>query len=65
MGNIVIGMLILLAGSIGSWQINRLTSLADVFSVAAERATTARQVHQNSTVLIAVISRLLPVREDL
>ncbi len=62
-GNIVICLLLLLAGSIAIWQINRLTDAVGVLQVARERATTALKVHQNSTQLIAIISRLLPVED--
>jgi GAF domain-containing protein/HAMP domain-containing protein len=62
-GNIIIGVLLVVAGIIAIWQVNRLAAAVRVLQVARERAVVASQVRQDSTDLIAAIGRLLPVEE--
>ncbi len=61
--NVTIGVLILLAGGIVTWQVNRLVSAVSVLQVAREGAVVAFDVRQNSTQLISTINRLLPVED--
>ena len=63
LGNIAITALLLLAGGILIWQVNRLAQAAGIFQVASNRAKIALEIHQDSTQLIATISRLLPLEE--
>jgi GAF domain-containing protein/HAMP domain-containing protein len=60
---ILLGALVLAAGGIALWQINRLTDAVGALQVAQERATAAREVRQASTDLIAAVSRLLQVED--
>jgi PAS domain S-box-containing protein len=62
--SIVIGILILLAGSIVVWQVNQLASAVNDLRVARELATSALGVRQDSTHLIATVNRLLPVEHS-
>ncbi len=63
-GNIIIGLLLVVAGAIAIWQVNRLTAAVRVLQIARERAVVASQVRQDSTDLIAAIGRLLPVEDE-
>jgi PAS domain S-box-containing protein len=63
LGNIVIGLMLLVTGGIAMLQVNRLASAVGVLQVASQRATIALQVHQRSTQMIGTISRLLPVED--
>lgn len=62
-GGISIGALVLLAGGIVIWQVNRLTDAVAVLQQAQQRAAAALEVRRYSTDLIAVISRLLPIED--
>ena len=62
-GGVGIGALVLLAGGIVIWQVNRLTDAAGVLQQAQQRAVAALEVRRYSADLIAVISRLLPVQD--
>jgi nitrate/nitrite-specific signal transduction histidine kinase len=62
-GNFIIGLFIVVAGGIALWQINRLTREVDTLQNANEQVTVALEVRQDSTEMIALISRLLPIED--
>ncbi len=62
-GNVAINLLLLLIAGICLWQISRLVRAVDVLQAARQRATTALEVHRNSTELLAIVNRLVPVED--
>ncbi|MCB8966410.1 MAG: GAF domain-containing protein [Ardenticatenaceae bacterium] len=62
-GNFVLGLLLLLAGLIVIWQVNRLATAVASLQQASARVTTALEVRQDSTYLIAIVSQLLPTED--
>jgi GAF domain-containing protein len=64
LGNTAIALLLILAGLIVVWQVDRLNSAVNDLQTARDRATAALNVRQDSTQLMATISRLLPLEDS-
>jgi len=64
LGNIAIALLLILAGLIVVWQVDRLNSAVNDQQAARNRATAAFNVRQDSTQLMATINRLLPLEDS-
>lgn len=64
LGNLAIALLLILAGLIVVWQVDRLDSAVNDQQAARNRATAAFNVRQDSTQLMATISRLLPLEDS-
>jgi GAF domain-containing protein len=64
LGNIAIALLLILAGLIVVWQVDRLNLAVNDQQAARNRATAAFNVRQDSTQLMATISRLLPLEDS-
>jgi GAF domain-containing protein/CheY-like chemotaxis protein/HAMP domain-containing protein len=60
LGSLGLGLLLILAGGILFWQVNRLNQAVAEFQSASERATTATVIQRDSAELGATITRLLP-----
>ena len=60
LSNIIIGGLLLLAGGIVIWQVNRLGTALDALRAAEDRVGAALRVSQDSTQLIATLNAVLP-----
>lgn len=63
LGNLVIGLLLLFVSVFVIWQINRLTTAVATLQQASTRVTAALDARQDSTYLIATVTRLLPLED--
>jgi GAF domain-containing protein/HAMP domain-containing protein len=61
--NVVIAVLLLLAAATIIWQVNRLAAAAVVLQQSSQRVSVVHDVRQDSTALIAAVSRLLPLED--
>lgn len=61
--NVSIAVLLLLAAITIIWQVNRLAAAATVLQQSSQRVTIVLDVRQDSTALIATVSRLLPLED--
>jgi GAF domain-containing protein/HAMP domain-containing protein len=61
--NVVIAVLLLLAALTIIWQVNRLAAAAAVLQQSSEQVTAVLDLRQDSTALIAAVSRLLPLED--
>jgi GAF domain-containing protein/HAMP domain-containing protein len=62
--NVAIAILLLLAAATIVWQVNRLAAAAAVLQQSSQRVTVVLDVRQDSTALIAAVSRLLPLEDS-
>ncbi len=62
-GNVGIAVLIFFTGVILLWQINRLNNAVHLLQLTQARALAALEVSQNSTQLLATVSRVLPLED--
>lgn len=63
MGIIAVSMLILLAGAIGIFQLQRLSDASDARQSAHHRHSVVLEVHHRTTTMINVVSILLPMED--
>ncbi|MFQ5398649.1 MAG: GAF domain-containing protein [Anaerolineae bacterium] len=63
LGNLMIGLLVLLAAAVALWQFSRLLQAVDVLNQASDRVAVVMEVRQQSTSTLATVSRLLPAED--